>query len=209
VTERELILSAAPRSRRDGEGDAAPRSRGEWLVRAFDAERDADAVSRIDTSYTSDQVYAVHRSGDVVALAPTSATAPQGKRAAIDLAAQRWTHGCVAVLDDRVRGFLGWSFESDSRRMTIWHVHVDRPYRRRGAGRRLMDAALDWARRAGALTVWLEISSANHAAIVAVRRLGLEICGFDTTRYRGTSNQGEVAVYMAVTLDGDARPQDG
>ena len=209
MTERELILSAAPRSRRDSEGGGASRTRGEWQVRAFDAERDGDAVSRIDTSYTSDQVYAVHRSGDVVALAPSSAAAPHGRRTALDLAARPWAHGCVAVLDERVRGFVGWELETGSRRMTICQFHVDRPYRRRGAGRRLMDAALDWARRAGAVTARLEISSANHTAITVVRRLGLEICGFDTTLYRGTSNQGEVAVYMAVTLDGDGRPQPG
>lgn len=194
---------------RAGDSDGAPRTRGEWRIRAFDPESDGGAVGRIDTSYTSDQVYAVHRSGDVVALAPTSAAAPHTSRIAIDLAEVPWEHGCVAELDGRVRGFIAWGFETWNRRLTVWHFHVDRPCRRRGAGRALMDAAIDWGLRAGAVTLWLEASSLNHAAIAAYRRLGLEICGFDTTLYRGTSNQGEVAVYMARALDGDARPQRG
>lgn len=188
---------------------AAAGPRGAWSVRAFDPERDAEAVSRLDTSYTSGQAYAVHRSGDVVALAPTAISAPHSARAAIDPAAgpgsaSAWTHARVAVLDGRVRGFLAWRCEP-SGRMTIVHFHVDRPYRQRGGGRQLLDDALEAAGREGATLAWLETSSANHPAITAARRLGFEICGFDTTRYRGTSHQGEVAVFMTHPIDGDAR----
>ena len=200
MSERETItarLSARPDREATGQ-------RGGWTVREFDAERDADAVSRLDTSYASDQVYAVHRSGDVVALAPLSTTVPHSARYPIGLAAGAWTHALVAVLDDRVRGFLAWRCDP-GRRMTIAHFHVDRPYRRRGGGRRLIDDALDRARRSGAVLAWLETSSANHPAITAAHRLGFEICGFDTTRHRGTPRQGEVAVYMARAIDGDAR----
>lgn len=194
---------------------ASAGMRGVWSVRDFDPERDADAVHRLDTSYTSGQAYAVHRSGDVVAVAPTAITAPHTARVAIDLgvgpgvgsapgAAPAWTHARVAVLDGRVRGFLAWRCEPGGR-MTIVHFHVDRPYRQRGGGRQLLDDAIDRAHRAGATLAWLETSSANYPAIMAARRLGFEICGFDTTLYRGTAQQGEVAVYMAHLIDGDAR----
>jgi ribosomal protein S18 acetylase RimI-like enzyme len=188
-------------------------SRGAWSVRAFDPERDADAVSHLDTSYTSPQAYAVHRSGDVVALAPTVITAPHSARAAIDPGAGpgagsgpalAWTHASVAMLDGRVRGFLAWRCEPGGRMMIV-QFHIDRPYRQRGGGRRLLDDALEAARRDGATFAWLETSSANHPAITAVRRLGFEICGFDTTLYRGTPHQGEVAVFMARPIDGDGR----
>jgi hypothetical protein len=39
-------------------------------------------------------------------------------------------------------------------------------------------------------------------------RLGFEICGFDTTLYRGTPHPGEVAVFMAHRIDGDARASE-
>jgi ribosomal protein S18 acetylase RimI-like enzyme len=187
----------------------ATGARGAWTVRAFDPERDGDAVSQLDTSYTSAQAYAVHRSGDVVALAPTAVSAPDSARAAIDPAvapdpAPAWTEARVAVLDGRVRGLLAWRCEPGGR-MTIVRFHVDRPFRQRGGGRRLLDDALAEARRAGATLAWLETSSANHPAITAAHRLGFEICGFDTTLYRGTPHQGEVAVFMAHLIDGDAR----
>lgn len=185
--------------------------RGAWSVRDLDPERDAEGLSRLDTSYAGAQVYAVHRSGDAVALAPTATTASDGARTAVDLSAvlapggaAAWTHARVAVLDGRVRGFLAWRCEP-SRRMTIVHFHVDRPVRQRGGGRRLLDDAVESARRAGATVAWLAISSANHPAITAAHRLGFEICGFDTTLYRGTPHQGEVAVFMAHLIDGDAR----
>ncbi|HEX3480140.1 MAG TPA: GNAT family N-acetyltransferase [Kofleriaceae bacterium] len=187
----------------------ATGARSAWSVRAFDPERDADAVSHLDTSYTSPQAYAVHRSGDVVALAPTAITAPHSARAAFGPGtapgpASAWTHARVAVLDGRVRGFLAWRCGPGGR-MTIVQFHVDRSYRQRGGGRRLLDDALEAARGDGATLAWLETSSANHPAITAARRLGFEICGFDTTLYRGTPHQGEVAVFMAHPIDGDAR----
>jgi hypothetical protein len=37
--------------------------------------------------------------------------------------------------------------------------------------------------------------------MVAYRRLGFEICGFDTTLYRGTNDEDGLAVYMARLLD--------
>jgi ribosomal protein S18 acetylase RimI-like enzyme len=122
--------------------------------------------------------------------------------------APAWTDARVAVLHGRVRGFLAWRCEP-SGRMTIVHFHVDRSYRQRGGGRQRLDDALDRARRAGATLAWLEASSANHPAITAARRLGFEICGFDTTLDRGTSHQGEVAVVMAHLIDGDVRAQGG
>jgi ribosomal protein S18 acetylase RimI-like enzyme len=172
---------------------------GRWIVRDFEADRDADAVARIDTSVSIDQILVVRREGDALVLEPSTIKKPTSKAFPIDLAAEAWTRGRVAIPedDDAVRGFIAWGIEPWNRRMTIWHFYVDKPYRERGGGRRLMDAALEWARAAGALTAWLETSNVNQPGIAAYRRLGFEICGFDTTLYRGTPSQGEVAVYMA------------
>jgi GNAT superfamily N-acetyltransferase len=188
------------------EGDAAVTDAGpsdRWVVRDFDAARDADAVCRLDTSYTSDQMYVVRRHGDIILLEPQRLDTPRRKRFPIDLGADAWEHGRVAVLDDVVRGFIAWALQEWNRRMAIWHFYIDLPYRRRGGGRILMDAALEWARRVGAVTAWLETSQVNHPGIVAYRRLGFDICGFDTTLYRGTSGDDETALYMARLIDAE------
>ena len=106
-------------------------------------------------------------------------------------------HGKVAVLDGEVRGFIAWALAAWNRRMSIWHFYIDTPYRRRGGGRVLMDAALQWARSAGAVTAWIETSQANAPGIAAYQRLGFEMCGFDTTLYRGSAGPDEVAVFLS------------
>ena len=174
-------------------------SRVQWTIREFDAARDTDAVSRLDTCYTSDRIYCVRREGDAILLEPQNLETSRRKRFPVDLD-EAWSHASVAVIDDEVRGFIAWDLEGWNRRMRLWHFYIDLPYRRRGGGRILMDAALAWARGAGAVTAWVETSQVNHPGIVAYRRLGFDICGFDTTLYRGTSAEGETAVYMARPL---------
>jgi ribosomal protein S18 acetylase RimI-like enzyme len=170
---------------------------GRWIVRDFDAARDSDAVTELDTSYTSQRIYGVRREGDIVVLEPRPLDLPRVQRFPIELKADAFAHGKVAVLDGEVRGFIAWSIETWNRRMSIWHFYVDVAYRRRGGGRILMDAALENARRARAVTAWVETSHINAPGIAAYQRLGFEICGFDATLYRGTDSPDEVAVYMA------------
>ncbi|HEY2743323.1 MAG TPA: GNAT family N-acetyltransferase, partial [Polyangia bacterium] len=133
-----------------------------WTIRDFDATHDADAVKKLDTSYTSDQTLVVRREGDVIVLASQPLDWPRRKRFPVDLDGVAWTHARVAVLDDEVRGLIAWDLESWNRRMRIWHFYVDLPYRSRGGGRMLMDAALVWARGASALIAWVETSHLNH-----------------------------------------------
>jgi len=173
----------------------------DWTVRAFDASRDTDAVLHIDTTYSTDEVHAPRRHGDALILEPARVTPPQRRHFPLDLAADAWTHGSVALLDGRVCGFIAWALENWNRRMSIWHFYVDLPYRRMGAGRVLLDSALDWARRAGARCAWAETSGANQPGIAAYRRLGFDICGFDSTLYFGTSTENDIAVFLARTID--------
>lgn len=98
-----------------------------WTVREFDGARDAYAVSRLDTSYTSDQIYVVRRNEGIVIESRPLVT-PRHKRFPIDLEAEAWEHGRVAVLDGVVRGFIAWAFASWNRRVTIWHFYIDLPY---------------------------------------------------------------------------------
>ena len=199
---REFLVHLGQDSPRlESHGSTAPQ--GRWIIRDFDADHDSDAVRRIDTSVSTDRVYAVRRHGDGLVLEPDALPTPATKRFPIDLAAEPWAHGAVAVLEDTVCGFIAWGFEPWNRRMTIWHFYVDRPCRGRGAGRQLMDTALDWARRNGAATAWVETSSMNRPGIAAYERLGFAICGFDTTLYRGTPSQDEIAVYLARLIDAD------
>ena len=69
---------------------------------------------------------------------------------------------------------------------------------------RMMNQALEWAAQQGLLTAWVETSNTNLPGIASYRRLGFEICGFDTTLYRGTPGPNEFATYLAREV---ARPR--
>jgi RimJ/RimL family protein N-acetyltransferase len=61
---------------------------------------------------------------------------------------------------------------------------VARDYRRRGAGRALMEAAEEWARAAGIRKLELHVFPHNEAAIALYEGLGYEREGFRRRHYR-------------------------
>jgi GNAT superfamily N-acetyltransferase len=81
----------------------------------------------------------------------------------------------VAVEDDAVVGLTGLLWEHDE--ATIEPVVVDRAHRRSGVGRRLVDVAVEEARRRGATDVNLKPVARNASAIQAFHDLGFQILG--------------------------------
>ena len=168
-----------------------------WIVRDFDASTDAAPTAVLDTSYVSHSSYGIRRDRELLVLEAQPSSPILHRSYALDLSDDSWMHARVAVLDGVVRGFIAWGWESWNRRLAIWHFYVDRPCRRAGAGRLMMDAALAWGRNEGLATAWVETANVNHPGIAAYRKLGFEICGFDTSLYRGTPNHGDFAIYMS------------
>jgi ribosomal protein S18 acetylase RimI-like enzyme len=168
-----------------------------WIVRDFDASIDAAPTTLLDTSYVSHASYGIRRDGERLVLESQPSSELIRRSYAIDLSADAWKLARVAVLDGVVRGFVAWGRESWNRRLVIWHFYVDRPCRRTGAGRLLMDAALEWGRSEGLATAWVETANVNQPAVAAYRKLGFEICGFDTSLYQGTANQDDCRLHVA------------
>jgi len=173
----------------------------DWKIRDFDVKRDSEAVCRLDTSFTSDFLYEVRAGAEAIHLEMKRIHPPREKRFQIELKADAWQQGYVATVDGVVHGFVAMQFSAWNRRMSIWHFYVDLTYRGRGGGRQLMHAGYEWGRKAGAITAWAETSNINVPGIKAYRRLGFDICGYDTTLYRGTPSEGEVAMFMARRID--------
>jgi ribosomal protein S18 acetylase RimI-like enzyme len=170
------------------------------LVRACDWACDAAAIERIDTSFVSESAYSAYWRGQILELALRRLETRRRKQFPINPETEGWQQGYVAESEGAVRGFVAANFEGWNKRLCICHFYVDLPFRRRGAGRELMTAALEWGRRMGALTAWLETTHTNYPGVEAYRALGFEIAGFDTTLYLGTSNPCEFPVYLARRL---------
>jgi len=161
---------------------------------------DAEQISRIDTSFTTDTIYTAYRDGDQMGLRLTKLRALITKRFPLDDADKPdrpWEFATVAIVDDRICGFLAAGYQVWNRRLTIRHLYVDAPQRRRGIARLLLDRAQIHGAAKGALHMWLETSNLNTPGVRAYRRLGFELCGFDTTLYDGTPASGETALFFA------------
>ncbi|MBW4716378.1 GNAT family N-acetyltransferase [Saccharothrix obliqua] len=108
--------------------------------------------------------------------------------------------GFVAEDDGGLRGFVSVEPQEWNRRLVLRQVTVAPSHRGRGVGRRLVELALEHGRSIGARTAWLETSNVNVPAVRAYQRMGFTLCGLDTTLYRGTPAEGEIALYFAKQL---------
>ena len=175
-------------------------ARGAWVIREFVAAQDAASLGELDTAIETRSAYGVRPTPDGLLVGEAALPGPVEKRFDIDLQAVPIEKGWVAVQDGRVRGFVGMSVEPWNMRLAIWHLYVDRAYRRQGAGHLLMAAAISWGRKSGATSAWIETSNLNAPGIRAYVALGFQICGFDTSLYRSTASQSEFAVFMSREL---------
>lgn len=110
-------------------------------------------------------------------------------------------HAEVAVEDGQILGFAIAEVQGWNRRLVIEEIAVAPAHRGRGIGTTLMRRACAYGRRWGARTAWLETSNVNTPAIRAYQRMGFDFCGLDTTFYRGTASEGEIALFMSKALD--------
>lgn len=67
--------------------------------------------------------------------------------------------------------------------LRIWDILVWEECRRMGVGRKLMDAARDYAITSGMRRLVLETQSCNYPAISFYLKYGFELAGFDTACY--------------------------
>jgi ribosomal protein S18 acetylase RimI-like enzyme len=81
-------------------------------------------------------------------------------------------------------------------------IVVDRQFRRRGVGERLMARAVMWAKEKGLAGIMLETQDNNVAACQLYEKWGFVLGGFDPYLYRGLErNKDESALYWYLVFD--------
>lgn len=163
----------------------APLDPGDW-----------GAVRRIDTSVLSDRELVVTTREGLPQLAWRRLDAPLAKVFPWPDEAPRgiaWT----ARTDAGVLGFVAAHVEPWNTSLVVDHLYVAPANRRRGLGRRLLEAVYADPRARSAATVRVETSSRNAPGLAAWQALGFSITGFDASLYRGTSAEGEIAIFLA------------
>jgi ribosomal protein S18 acetylase RimI-like enzyme len=170
----------------------------DFAVREVNVAEDTIALLNLDTSFSSDRIFQVDGPEDgAICLRPVAVPETIYLRLPFLLEAEPWERGWVATRGDDIAGFVAIEYRPWNRRLVIWHLYVDRPYRGGGIGYALMDRVIRHGRELDATTVWVETSNLNGAGIEAYGKMGFDICGFDLTHYRGTPSEGQFAVFLS------------
>ncbi|MFC7329537.1 GNAT family N-acetyltransferase [Marinactinospora rubrisoli] len=163
---------------------------------------DQAGIADLDDSFTTDTVLDVATGPDGFALREITLGRPMTKTFPPD--EDEWSPGVlvdVAVHGPTVCGFVAFQVSAWNRRLVIHEIAVAPLHRGRGIGAALMDRACEHGRMHGARTAWLETSNVNVPAVRAYQRMGFTLCGLDTSLYRGTAAEGEIALFMSRSLD--------
>lgn len=155
---------------------------------------DRESLLSLDTSFTSDRVFRLERTDQMVTLDEVAADPPIHKSysLAIDvdlLSRHDWVQ--IAEHDQKVVGMAAMTIEAWNRRAVLHHLYVTRAARRIGIGQALVASAFEAARDRKARCLWVETQTVNYAAVKFYRRAGFSWCGFDASLY--DSNDVDVA----------------
>jgi ribosomal protein S18 acetylase RimI-like enzyme len=170
-------------------------------VRALDKVSDRQSIEAIDTSFETDTIFDLVAHERSLQLVERKLRQPLLKRYSIDEVFapwSRWQRGWVAE-DTNVRGFATVEYEPWHERLILWFLYIAPDYRRRGAGRALLEHVEAFGREVGASHVWLETSNVNVPGVRAYERLGYTLCGADALYY-SSYMPNETAIYLAKGL---------
>ncbi len=171
--------------------------------RAF--PEDLTACAEMDATVETEHVWQMEERGTSGELQITfrQARLPRPVRVAylhdVSRLAQEWERDecfLVASQGSLVLGFVDVRLDPPNRAGWVHHLVVSRPHRRRGIGMRLVQAAGDWARRAGLRQLVLESSTKNYPGLCFCQRLGCTFCGFNDQLYASQ----DIAVFFSYPL---------
>lgn len=172
---------------------------------------DLPALTRLDLTYPTDRYLALERSGEPPEHALTlrwrnRVPAPKAVYATYTVdrlqeALERADSFVVAHLDGEVAGLLMIIVPTWTDAAEITDLAVDIAFRRMGAGRALVETAVEWARQRDRRALWVEPRADNHAAISFYVSMGFRVSGFNDRMYSNKDHEdGRPTVLMYLEL---------
>lgn len=168
-------------------------------IRDINRDTDRPGVEAIDTGYETATVFDLVIGPRTLELKERQLETPLTKIYPIGEVFAfwaRWETGWVALDGDTICGVAVVGYEPWHKRLTLWHLYIDRARRRMGIGRALLDKVEAYAREKGALRVWLETSTVNPPGVAAYEALAYSLVGADDTHYDNFSKT-EKAIYLS------------
>jgi ribosomal protein S18 acetylase RimI-like enzyme len=162
-------------------------------VMAFDHNSTSDYVWQFDLKHGEEQVGVIFREIRL----PRSIQVNYPKT--IATLADEWNHQSgmlVAIIDNDLCGYLRLSDVIVQEATWITDLVVPANFRRKGIGRKLLQAAQTWAAERQKIKIILEMSTKNNPAIRLAQKMGYEFCGYNDNYYATN----DVALFFGRTI---------
>jgi GNAT superfamily N-acetyltransferase len=166
---------------------------------------DLDVCLALDPSYSTEFVWQMDLQGEdsqravtfrVVRLPRSMRVSYPRDKSQLAAGWKRCDGFVVAVLSERIVGYLALSEHAAEGAAWINDLVVERTHRRQGVGTALYNAASEWARSRALRRLLIQVQTKNYPAICFCDKLGLTFCGFNDQYY---ANQ-DIAVFFARNL---------
>jgi ribosomal protein S18 acetylase RimI-like enzyme len=166
---------------------------------------DITACTELDLSYETDHVWqmTVHRASDqhsvmfqTTRLPRLMSVDPPKHQFRLVLASQQCFLVAVGRDEPQMLGYLVMQQDPVNKIALIREIAVDRPFRHRRIGTRLINVARQWATERDLEQITIEVPTKNYPAILFCQNLGLTFCGFNDQYFQ---NQ-DIAVFFGQTL---------
>ena len=118
-------------------------------IRPTQWPEDGVVLSSLDTSFITERIYRPVRDELSFRLVEEIVQPPLQKRYAFDPfdpeERHQWDYTALAEEDGELAGFAAAQFVAWNRRIILWHLYVMPAFRRKGVGKRLLEAIENYA----------------------------------------------------------------
>lgn len=174
-------------------------------------ESDFPSLTRLDLTYPTDRILVLERSGEPPEHTFTlrwrnRVPAPMAVYATYTIdrlheAIKLADLFNVAEADGELAGLLMIVVSECTDAAEVTDLAVDIAFRRMGAGRALVESAVEWARARRQRALWVEPRADNHAAISFYTSVGFRVTGFNDRMYSNADHEaGRTTVFMNLDL---------
>ncbi len=161
----------------------------------------------LDSDFQSEHVWqmTVQESGDDVQISCRKQRLPRhlDSRHVADPQQLEWTlrqNYCFVVVQDQssnhILGYASMWVDQSSQVAYLQNIVIDRPYRRRSLGSRLVHVARQWASEYRLRQILFEIPTTNFPCIMFARALGFSFCGFNDHHFANR----EIALFFSLSI---------
>ncbi len=149
--------------------------------------KDLEVCIALEHSYTTDRVWQMEAREENGVLTTTFRVASLPREMRVEYPRQGealltgWQQrdGFLVAEEGRVCGYVALTEESEHGIARVGDLVVDRPWRRRGIGSALLQAAAQWGREQELGRLVVEVQTKNYPAIRLCHSQGLTFCGYN------------------------------